>query len=162
MGDEEGIQYDYGSSVSFISALLTVCGLLLGFTFTGTVVVLTRLEDPTAILSQIVLAIMNVAMIIFFVSLWELNLMNFLISSQSQKPIIPLYPARWHFFGKLFYPGCYIFGLSISTMFLLKGLVLLFVLSLCGSTIVMIWMYHNRWKPVEEKIHRYYSRFGVV
>lgn len=49
MSDEKEVEYDYGSSISFIGNLQTICVLLGGFAFTGITIVLT-LGDPVSLL----------------------------------------------------------------------------------------------------------------
>ena len=149
---EGNIEYDHKSSVSFVIGLQTVCGLLAGFAFTGILVILTRLGEPSALLSQIVLVSLNFAMDFFLMALFELHLLNILTSLNSPKAIVPINPHRWRIINRYIFFGSFLLLASIPVLFLFKNLILLFVLSICWATLGYVWFYFYRWKPVYQKL----------
>ena len=153
MSDEKVIEYDYGSVISFLGNLQSICVLLGGFAFTGITIVLT-LGDPITPLSQIILFIMYMGMGMFLGAVYELNNINNLVSMQSPKPIIPIYPARWRTINTLMSVGGFAIQFSVNLMFLLKNLIPLFVLSLGITVFWFIWGYLRGWKPVEKELRR--------
>ena len=153
MSDEKDIEYDYGSSLSFIGSLQTICGLLGGFAFTGITIVL-ALGDPRLLLSQVVLFILSTAMGMFLAALFDLNALNNLVCLHSQKPIIPIYPARWRRINIYMTLSGFSISMSVNLMFLLKNLIPLFTLSTSTSLIHFIWGYLKSWKPVEKELRR--------
>jgi len=149
---EENIEYDHKSSVSFVIGLQTVCGLMAGFAFTGILVLLTRLGDPEALLSQIVLISLNFTMVFFLMALFELHLLNIVTSLNSPKAIVPINPSRWRIINRYMFSGIFLLMASISVLFLFKDLILPFVLSICWTVISYIWLCFYRWKPVYQKL----------
>ena len=149
---KRNIEYDHKSSVSFTIGLQTICGLLAGFSFTGILVILTRLGDPTAVLSQIVLVSLNFAMDFFILAVFELHLLNILTSLNSPIAIVPMYPPRWRIINMYIFLGTSLLMMSIPVLFLFKNLILLFVLSICWTIIIYIWFFFYRWKPVYQKL----------
>jgi len=151
MSNEKTIEYDYGSSISFVSSIETICGLMGGFVFSGIIVILTTLEDPSILLSQIALFILSQAMGMFTMAIWELHYLNILVCAKSPQPIIPNYPARWRIINTYITAGSFLEMISIQLMFLLKDLTILFVLSSCSSVFGFIMMFHKRRKLVKTR-----------
>jgi hypothetical protein len=149
---ERNVEYDHKSSVSFVIGLQTICGLMAGFAFTGILVILTRLGDPTALLSPIVLVSLNFAMDFFIMALFELHLLNILTSLESQKAIVPINPSRWRIINRYIFLGSFLLLASIPVLFLFKNLILLFVLSISWAVLSYILFYSYRWKPVYQKL----------
>lgn len=152
MSDEKVSEYDHGSSLSLVGSIETICGLLAGFTFTGTIVVLTGIEEPITLLAQVVLFILWSAMGMFTVALWELHFMNLLVCLQSPKLIIPNYPNRWRVINTLIVAGSFLEMFSINLLFLLNNLRLLFALSTCIDVFSFVFMNFYRFKPLKEKM----------
>lgn len=152
MSKKKSIEYDHKSSISFLGTMQTICGLMAGFAFTGMIVALTGMGTPSTLISQFVLAILFSAMTIFLIALFELHLLNLLISTHSPKQIIPLYPDRNRRIQNLLIAGVFLVTFSISVMFLLRNLIMLFILSICATILGYIWFYFNRWKPIIEKL----------
>ncbi len=150
MSDEKIIEYDHGSSLSFVNSLETMCGLMVGFVFTGTIMVLSTSGEPFTLLSQVVLLIMSAAMGMFYLALWELHSMNVLTCLHSPKLIIPAYPARWRVVNTVLGLGSFLELLSVNLLFWLKGLTGLFVVSMCFAVSGFIWGFY-RLRPVIEK-----------
>lgn len=153
MSDEKVIEYDYGSVISFLGNLQSICVLFGGFAFTGITIVLT-LGDPSTPLAQIILFVMYMGMGMFIGAVYELNNISNLVSMQSPKPIIPIYPARWRRINLLMSVAGFAIQFSINLMFLLKNLIELFVLSTCITAFWFIWGYLRGWKPVEKKLRK--------
>ena len=148
MSGEKAIEYDYGSCIAFVTGLQLACGLMAGFAFTGTVVVLTSLGDPSTFLSQLSLAIMYSAMIIFLGALFELHFLNITVSIQSPKPIVPYCPARWVTINRYMFTGSFLVTAAVPVMFLLKNLVLLSALSMPAAVLGNLLFYFHSWIPV--------------
>lgn len=104
MSGEEVIKYDVESSLSFVTSLQTIFGIMAGFVFTGTTVVLSTLGEPVTFLSQLVLFVLFCAMVMFTTAMYELHLVSNLVSWQSPKQIVPLYPARLRIINTLGIP----------------------------------------------------------
>ncbi len=153
MSDEKVIEYDYGSVISFLGNLQSICVLLGGFAFTGLTIVLT-LGAPVTLLSQIILFIMYMGMGMLLGAVYQLNNINNLVAMQSPKPIIPIYPSRWRTINILMSVGGFAIQFAINLMFLLKELIPLFVLSTGVTVFWFVWGYFRGWKPVEEKLRR--------
>jgi len=156
MSEEKAVEYDHTSSVSLIIGLQTACGLMAGFAFTGTVVVLTGLGDPSALLSQIALAILYIAMIVFLGALFQLHLLNVATCMHSPKLIIPIFPGslpRWRIINRYMLVGSFLVTISIPVMFLLKNLTVLFVLAMCLAILLNVRFYFRSWLPVKKEYH---------
>jgi len=152
MSGEKAVEYDYGSCIAFVTGLELACGLMAGFAFTGTVVVLTSLGDPSTFLSQLSLAIMYFAMTMFLQALFELHFLNITTSVQSPKPIIPRSGplAGWTAINRNMFVGSFLVMASIPVMFLLKNLVILFALSICFAVLGNLLFYFRSWIPVRK------------
>jgi len=150
MSGEKAVEYDYGSCIAFVIGLELACGLMAGFAFTGTVVVLTSLGDPSTFLSQLSLVIMYFAVIIFLSALFELHFLNITVSIQSPKPIIPRSGplAGWTVLNRNMFIGSFLVTASIPVMFLLRNLVLLFALSMSAAVLGNVRFYFRRWIPI--------------
>ena len=157
MGDKKNLEYDYESSISFHGNLMMVCGILAGFAFTGTVVILTRTGDPSALLSQVVLGILFLVMNSFIGALWSLQYMNILTCVSSPKKIIGIDPARWKLFTTFMRVGGILLMISIAVMFLLYDLVLLFVFAISFTVLGNLWDYFYRWKDVQKALDNYFA-----
>ncbi len=156
MSEEKAVEYDHTSSVSFVNGLQTACGLMAGFAFTGILVVLTGLGDPSALLSQIALAILDLGMIMFLRALFELHLLNVVTCMRSPKPIIPIFPEslpRWRIINRYLLVGSFLVTISIPVMFLLKNLTVLFVLALCLAILGNVLFYFRSWLPVKKEYY---------
>jgi hypothetical protein len=144
--------HDYNSCIQFVIGLQTVSGLMAGFAFTGAIVVLTGLGNPTALLAQIGLMILFIAIVVFLIALFELHLMNIDICVHSPLPIIPSCPRRWITVNRTMFIGSFLVISSIPVMFLLQNLKLLFVFSMLISALGYLHFYYYRWKPVRKKM----------
>ena len=158
MSEKKPIEYDYGGSISYSGSLMNICALLAGFTFTGIMVVLTSLGDSSALFSQIALAILVVALTSFFAALFELQYLTTLTCIHSPKPIIPRDLARWRTIRIALWLGQLLLIMSITVMFLLKNLIILFIFSLVVLVLGSISSYFYRWKPVEKELDEYHTR----
>lgn len=136
---------------------MNICALLAGFTFTGTMVVLTSL-DSSALFSQIVLAILVVALASFFTALFELQYVAILTSIRSPKPIIYRDEIRWRTIRMTLWLGGFLLMLSIPVMFLVKNLIILFIFSLAVLVLGSIRNYFYRYKPVNKELDEYHAR----
>ena len=152
------IEYDYESSISYTSSLMNICALLAGFTFTGIMVVLTSLGDPSTLFSQIALAILVVALGSFIIALWELQDITTLTCIHSPKPIIYREAARWRSIIMILWLSTVLLTMSIAVMFLLKNLIILFVFSLIVMAAGNIWSYFYSWKPVKKELNKYHAQ----
>jgi len=112
------------------------------------------LGEPSTLLSQIILFVLYNGMGMFVGAVFELNNMNNLISLQSPKQIIPIYPVRWRTINILMTLGNFAIQLSITLMFLLKNLIPLFVLSTGIMIFWFLWGYLRSWKPIEKELRR--------
>jgi len=153
MSNEKVIEYDHGSSLSFVNSLETICGLMSGFVFAGTTVIIGTFTGPPTLLSQVILFILSQTMGMLMMALWELHYINILVCLQSPKLIIPDYPERWRVVNTLITVTSFLMMFSINLLFLLKDLTLLFALSTCISVFAFALMNFRRWKPVREKIN---------
>jgi len=153
MSNEKVIEYDHGSSLSFVNSLETICGLMSGFVFAGTTVIIGTFTGPHTLLSQVILFILSQTMGMLMMALWELHYINILVCLQSPKLIIPDYPERWRVVNTLITVTSFLMMFSMNLLFLLKDLTLLFALSTCISVFAFALMNFRRWKPVREKIN---------
>lgn len=144
--------HDYNSCIQFVIGLQTVSGLMAGFAFTGTIVVLTGLGNTSAFLAQIGLMILFVAILVFLLALFELHLMNIDICVYSPLPIIPSCPSRWIVVNRTMFIGSFLVISSIPVMFLLQNLKLLFAVSISICIFGYLRFYFSRWKPVRRKM----------
>ena len=158
MSEKKPIEYDYGGSLSYSGSLKNICALLAGFTFTGIMVVLTSLGDPSALFSQITLAILVVALGSFIIALWELQDITTLTCIHSPKPIIYRDEARWQTILMTVWLGGFFLMMSIAVMFLLKNLIILFIFALAVLVLGSIRNYFYRWKPVTKELDDYHAR----
>jgi len=161
MSDEKVIEYDHGSSLSFVNSLETMCGLMSGFVFAGITVIIGTFTEPPTLISQVILFILSQVMGMFIMALWELHYMNILVCLQSPKLIIPNYPDRWRIVNTLIGAGSFLEMFSINLMFLLKDLKLLFALSTCTALFGFAFMNLRRWKHLKEKIDERRKRNAV-
>ena len=157
LSEKKPIEYDYGGSLSYSGSLMNICALLAGFTFTGTMVVLTSL-DSSALFSQIALAILVVALTSFFAALFELQYITILTSIRSPKPIIYRDETRWRTIRIAIWLGQLLLMMSITVMFLLKNLIILFIFSLAVLVLGSISSYFYRWKPVKKELDEYHAQ----
>jgi hypothetical protein len=137
---------------------MNICALLAGFTFTGIMVALTSLGDSSALFSQIALAILVVALASFFTALFEIQYITILTSIRSPKRIIYRDEARWRTFRITLWLSTILLTMSISVMFLLKNLIILFVFSLIVSVLAIIRSYFYSYKPVKKELDNYYAQ----
>ncbi|WP_455369679.1 hypothetical protein [[Eubacterium] cellulosolvens] len=158
MSNKKPIDYDYGGSISYSGSLMNICALLAGFTFTGIMVVLTSLGNPGALFSQITLAILVVALGSFIIALWELQDIITLTCIHSPKPIIYRDAARWRIIGMTLWLSTILLTMSITVMFLLKNLIILFIFSLIVMAAGNIWSYFNSYKPTKKELDNYYAQ----
>jgi hypothetical protein len=151
--EQEKINYDYQSSISFIGIITTICSLFGGFAFTGIIAFLTS-GDPTPILSQVTLFILYLTMSFFTNAVFSLNNLNNLVSMQSEKTIIPIYPKIWR--NILNYMAIGMTGLEIAVplMFLSKNLVILFIVSITIMMIMLYKMVVRDWNPIEKELRK--------
>ena len=157
MSEKKPIEYDYGSSLSYSGSLMNICALLAGFTFTGIMVVLTSL-DSSALFSQIALAILVVALASFSTALFELQYITTLTCIHTPKSIIYRDEARWRTIRIALWLGQPLLMMSISVMFLLKNLIILFIFSLVVLVLGSISSYFYRWKPITKELDNYHDR----
>ena len=148
MSEETSIEYDYESSISFLGNLQTICSLFGGFAFTGITLIIT-LGEPAIPLVQAILFILYMSMGMFTGAVSEVNNMSNLVSLDSRKQIIPIYPARWRTVNILITVGNFAIHFSITLRFLLKNLPILFVVSLGMTVFWFIWGYLRGWKPLK-------------
>ena len=158
MEDEKTIEYNYGGSISYTSSLMSICAFMAGFTFTGITVILTSIGDSSALFSQIVLAILVVALSSLFLALWELQYMLTLTCLHSPKPMIFRDLARWRTIRTALWLSGSLLMMSIAVMFLLKNLTILFIFSLGLLGLGSIRNYFYRWKPIEKELDDYHAR----
>ncbi len=151
MSGEKAVIYDHASSIFFVNTLQIQCGLLAGFAFTGTLVLLTRLGDPSAFLSQLVLVILYLMIHVFLGAYSELHIMNLLVSMRSPKRIIPNYLDRWRIINAYLNIGPFLVYLSVSIMFLVNKLTILFILTFCITILGNATHYFRRWKPIYQE-----------
>jgi hypothetical protein len=159
MRDEKPMEYDHGSSLSFVNSLQSICALMAGFVFTGITVVLATLAEPVPLLTQAILFTLLVAMHMFSFAMWELHLVNVLTCLHSPKPIIPNYPARWRVINTLIIVGSLLELFSVNLLFLLRDLRELFALSM-GVSVPLFALLCYRWKPIKEKLDERWSACG--
>lgn len=152
MSDEKAIEYDFGSSLSFVNSLESICALMAGFVFTGTTVVLSTLVEPVTLLTQAVLFILSAAMGVFTGALWELHNTNILVCLQSPKLIIPNFPAKWRLINTYIFAGSLLEQVSINLLFLLRNMRELFALNTCISVLFFALMYFYSFRPLKEKM----------
>lgn len=150
VSDERAIEYDHGSSLSFVNSLESICGIMAGFVFTGTTVVLSTLVEPVPLLSQVTLFTLSTAMGMFDLALWELHGINVLTCLHSPKLIIPYYPNRWRIVNTLIGVGGFLELLAVNLLFLLKNMRELFILSMFCAIVSFVWI-HYRFRHVLEK-----------
>ena len=137
---------------------MNICALFAGFTFTGIMVILTSIGDSSVLFSQIALAILVVALGSFFTALFEIQYITILTSIRSPKPIIYRDEARWRTIRIAIWLGQLLLMMSITVMFLLKNLIILFMFSLVVLVLGSISSYFYRWKPVEKELDEYHNR----
>ena len=137
---------------------MNICALLAGFTFTGIMVILTSIGDPSVLFSQITLAILVTALGSFFTALFEIQYITILTSIRSPKWIIYRDETRWRTFRMTLWLGGFFLMMSIAVMFLLKDLIILFVFSLIVLVLGTIRNYFYRWKPITEDLDEYHNR----
>ena len=152
MSVDKAVKYDYHGCLMFLIGLQTICGLLAGFAFTGTIVVLTSLGDPSAFFSQLSLVILYAAMLIFLSALFEIHFLSITICVQSPSAVIPVCPTRWVSINRYMFVGSFLVTVSLPVMFLLKSLVLLFALSMCYAVVGNVVFYLYRWVPVRKEM----------
>ncbi len=152
MRKKKTIEYDHKSSISFLGTMQTICSLMAGFAFTGMIVALTGIGYPSTLISQFVLAILFSAMTIFLIALVELHFLNLLVSIRSPKQIVPLYPNRNRRIESLLFVGIFLVTFSISVMFVLRNLIMLFIFSICATILGYVWFYFKLWKPTRKKL----------
>lgn len=153
MSEKTNIEYDYESSISFLGNLQTICSLFGGFAFTGITLIIT-LGEPAIPLLQVILFILYMSMGLFTGAVSEVNNIQNLVSLHSPKQIIPIYPARWRTVNMLMTIGNFAIHFSITLMFLLKNLPILFVASLGITVFWFSWGYLRGWKPIEKELRR--------
>ena len=158
MSNKKPIEYDYGGSIEYNGNLMNICALLAGFTFTGIMVVLTSLGDPTALFSQIALAILVVALGSFIIALWGLQDITTLTCIQSPKPILYRDVVRWRIINTTLWLSTVLLTMSISVMFLLKNLIILFIFSIIVMASGNIWSYFSLYKPVKKELDNYHTQ----
>ena len=153
LSDEKIIEYDYQSTISFVGTLITIYSIFAGFAFTGIILFITSAE-PITLLSQVILFILFVAMEALVVATWILHFINLRISIESPKPIIPIYPTQWPTINTLSIFGVWAITIAISLTFLLRHLVILFVLTiiadLAGGIILTVFY----WRPVAQEMRK--------
>lgn len=137
---------------------MNICALMAGFTFTGIMMVLSSLGDSSTLFSQIALAILVVALGSFFTALFELQFVTTLTCIRSPKPIIYRDEARWRTIRMTTWLGGFLLMMSISAMFLLKDLLILFIFSLVVLVLGSIRNYFYRWKPITKELDEYHAR----
>ena len=151
--DEKTIEYDYQSSISYIGIIMTICCLMNGFAFTGIIAFLT-VGDPSTLLSQGILFILFMGMNFLLGTVFFLLKINVLVSMQSQKPIIPIYPTEWPAINTFLTVGNWIIVFAVPLMFLSKDLIILFVLSMIILVFFFIWGYLRNFKPIFQELRR--------
>ena len=150
--DEKTIEYDYQSSISYLGIIMTVCALIGGFAFTGIIAFLMS-GDLSTLLSQVILFILFEIQGMFIGAMFILNNINNLVSMQSQKQIIPIYPTEWRTINTLMTVGSWGIQFAVPLMFLFKNLIILSVLSMI-MTVFWYIVGSRGWKPVEGELRR--------
>ena len=151
MSDEKAIKYDYETGISYYGNIQSFAATMMGFAFTATVLVLTEIGDPQALLSQTVVFILFCTTFICLITVVEMIQVQMKHCIHSPKPIIPIYPARNRFITNLLSVSGVVFITSIPVMFLLRNLVPLFVLTICIDGVVSLWYRFYRWKPMAQE-----------
>jgi len=151
MSDEKAIKYDYGTGISYYGNIQSFAGMMAGFSFTGTVLILTSLGDSSTFLAQAVLFILFCTTFLCLITVVEMIQVQMKHCIHSPNPIIPIYPARNRLITNLLSLSGVVFITSMPLMFLLQNLVELFALTMCVNGLVSILYRFYRWKPMAKE-----------
>jgi hypothetical protein len=151
MNDEKAIEYDYQGAFSYYGNCQSFATLMAGFAFTGTVLVLTSIGDPSAFVSQVVLFILFCATYASLNLVLETIFVQMKLCIHSPKPIIPSYPARNRLINYLAAMVISLIMSSIPMMFLLKNLIPLFALTMCIVGVVSFVYPFYRFMPLAKE-----------
>jgi hypothetical protein len=153
LSDKKIIEYDYQSAISLIGILITICFLFAGFAFTVIILFITSAE-PITLLSQVIFFILFVAIVAFICAAYLLHFMNLHISMESPKPIIPICPTLWPTINALLFYGSWGTLTAIALTFLLRNLVILFVVSIIAEMVGTISMIVFYFLPALQKMRK--------
>jgi hypothetical protein len=136
--DEE----DYSDYIKHMSNLSSVGSLLAGFTFTTLTILITRLPDPSSIMSQLVLFFIAVLFYLFiFLVGWNANTIIYFCKK------VPPKTKQLSTFNLLTLVSYVLLGVTVILMFLLWNLIYLALASGIVWALFIISFYIFVWKP---------------
>jgi hypothetical protein len=136
--DEE----DYSDYIKHMSNLSSVGSLLAGFTFTTLTLLITRLPDPSSIMSQLVLFFIAVLFYLFiFLVGWNANTIIYFCRN------VPPKTKQLSLFNLLTLVSYVLLGVTVILMFLLWNLIYLALASGIVWALFIISFYIFVWKP---------------
>jgi hypothetical protein len=153
LSDEKNIEYAYQSTIALVGVLITVCFVLAGFAFTGIILFVTSAE-PLTLLSQVILFILFLSMEATVFAGLMLHWINLEIAMESPKPIIPIFPNQWPTINAFLIFSVWAIGAVVTLTFLLRNLVILFVVSITAEVVGGIIMNVFYWRPVAQKMRK--------
>jgi hypothetical protein len=153
LSDEKNIEYDYQSTISLVGILITVCFVFAGFAFTGIILFVTSAE-PSTLLSQVILFILYISMALPVWAGLMLHLINLEIAMESHKPIIPIFPNQWPIINAFVIFSIWAIAAAVTLTFLLRNLVILFVVSITAEMVGGIFVTVFYWRPVAQKMRK--------
>ncbi|MGZ4947210.1 MAG: hypothetical protein ACXV5N_12645 [Halobacteriota archaeon] len=152
LSDEKIVEYDSQGTISLTGVLITAFFVFAGFAFTAIMLVVTSVE-PITPLSQVILFIFFISMEGLVLAAWMLFYLNLDISMDSPKPIIPIYPTQWPIINAFSVLSISGISIAITLTFLLRNLVMLFVVSIIAYVVGLIFL-SQYWGPVAQKMHK--------
>lgn len=135
---------EYGDYIRHLSNLNTTLTLLGGFSFTAITILITRLQNPSSLQSQIVLLFFTLIFDLF-IFLLQYNTIDLIRFCRK----IPPYTKANHAFNVLYFIGGILFGFSAVALFLLWNLTYLAFASTIGSLALCFAPYFYIWRPFQ-------------
>jgi len=133
---------DYSDYIKHLSNLNSVGSLLAGFTFTTITLLITRLPDPSSIMSQLVLFFIAVLFFLFiFLVGWNANTIIYFCRN------VPPKTKQLSIFNLLTVMSYILLGVTVILMFLLWNLIYLALASGIVWALFIISFYIFVWKP---------------
>ena len=133
---------EYGDYMRHRTNISSVLALFSGFSFTAITILITRLQNPSSIESQVVLFFLN-GIFDLFIFLLGYNTIECIYLCRH----VPIATRALRVFNSLVYLSFLLFQFAVVAMFLLWGLTYLAVAALGVSMLFFLASYLVIWKP---------------
>ncbi len=137
---------EYSDYLMHRSHLITILALMSGFTFTATIILVTRLPDPNSVFSQVILLFAAILLNVF-VFLLLLNTVNIYFYIQN----IPEPTRTTNFISLMSVIGIGLWGFLLPFIFFVFNLTLLASVCTIIWTLILITGIIVIWKPFEQR-----------